>query len=80
MDICKGMLVYSKAGRDKGKLFMVLETENDFVYLSDGDIRRVAAPKKKKIKHINRTNTVVALDFDKISDSAVRKALSEYFS
>ena len=80
MDICKGMLVYSKAGRDKGKLFMVLKTENDFVYLSDGDIRRVAAPKKKKIKHINRTNTVVELDFDKISDSAVRKALSEYFS
>lgn len=80
MDICKGMLVYSKAGRDKGKLFLVLDTENDFVYLSDGDTRRIGSPKKKKIKHINKTNTVLNLDFDNISDSEVRHALVEYFS
>ena len=78
MDICKGMLVYSKAGRDKGRLFVVLRTENDFVYLSDGDTRLVGNPKKKKIKHINRTNTVLELDFENISDSDVRKALINY--
>ena len=78
MDICKGMLVYSKAGRDKGKLFLVLAVENDFVYLADGDTRRVTKPKKKKLKHINKTNCVLELDFDAISDSCVRKALSEY--
>ena len=80
MDICKGMLVYSKAGRDKGKLFVVLDTKDDFVYLSDGDTRRIAAPKKKKIKHINRTNTVLELDFENLSDSGVRKALKNHFS
>ena len=80
MDICKGMLVYSRAGRDKGKLFIVLDIKNDFVYLSDGKIRRVESPKKKKIKHINMTNTVLDLDFDKASDSDLRKALSEHFS
>lgn len=80
MDICKGMLVYSKAGRDKGKLFMVLDAENDFVYLTDGDTRRINNPKRKKIKHINRTNTVSELDFANISDSDVRKAVLGYFS
>lgn len=78
MDICKGMLVYSKAGRDKGRLYVVLDTKNDFVYLSDGDIRHVENPKKKKIKHINRTNTVLELDFENLSDSSVRKALYDY--
>ena len=78
MDICKGMLVYSKAGRDKGKLFVVLGIENDFVYLSDGDTRRVNNPKKKKIKHINRTNTVLELDFENISDIDVRRAILDY--
>lgn len=80
MDICRGMLVYSKAGRDKGKLFLVLATENDFVYLADGDTRRVKMPKKKKVKHINKTNHVLELDFDTVSDSCVRKVLSEYSS
>lgn len=80
MDICKGMLVYSRAGRDKGKLFIVLKTENDFVYLSDGETRCVANPKKKKIKHIMRTNTVLELDFDNISDSDVKKAVLDYLS
>jgi len=78
MDICRGMLVYSKAGRDKGKIFLVLDLEKDFVYLADGDARRVTKPKKKKIKHVNKTNRVLDLDFDKISDSCVRRALSEY--
>ena len=80
MDICKGMLVYSKAGRDKGTLYAVLDTENDFVYLVNGDVRRINRPKKKKIRHINKTNTVLDLDFDKISDSDLRKAVLEYFS
>ena len=78
MDISRGSLVYSRAGRDKGTLFLVIATENDFVYLTDGDTRRVSKPKKKKLKHINKTNTVLELDFENISDSMVRKALAEY--
>ena len=76
MDICMGSLVYSGAGHDKGKLFTVLKTEDDFVYLADGDSRRVSNPKKKKIKHIRCTNRVLELDFDNVSDSSVRKALA----
>lgn len=78
MDISRGSLVYSRAGRDKGTLFLVIAAENGFVYLTDGDTRRVSKPKKKKLKHINKTNTVLELDFENISDSMVRKALAEY--
>lgn len=77
MDIEKGSLVYSRAGRDKGTLFVVLATEGDWVYLADGDTRRAQKPKKKKLKHINKTNKVAELDFENISDSALRKALKK---
>ncbi|MDD6214893.1 MAG: KOW domain-containing RNA-binding protein [Firmicutes bacterium] len=76
MDIGRGSLVYSRAGRDKGGLFLVLAADEDNVYLADGVTRRVSKPKKKKRKHINKTNTVLELDFENISDSAVRKALA----
>ena len=78
MDISRGSLVYSKAGRDKGTLFLVLKAEGEFVYLTDGDTRRVSNPKKKKLKHINKTNTVLELEFENIRDCDVRKALAEY--
>lgn len=78
MEICKGSLVYSIAGRDKGNIFLVLYVEGDFVYLADGDMRRVAKPKKKKVKHVNKINRALELDFDNLSDSSLRKALSDY--
>ena len=31
------------------------QVENDYVYLVDGDIRKVENPKKKKVKHIELT-------------------------
>lgn len=77
MDIEKGSLVYSRAGRDKGTLFVVIATEGDWVFLADGDTRRADKPKKKKLKHINKTNKVAELDFENLSDSALRKALKK---
>ena len=74
-DICRGSLVYSRAGKDKGKLFLVLSMEGEYVYLLDGDTRKLINPKKKKLKHINKTNKVCELDFENLSDSQVRKAL-----
>ena len=78
MDIKRGSLVYSRAGRDKGTLFLVIDEKDGYVYLTDGDTRRISKPKKKKLRHINKTNTVLELDFENLSDSAVRKALAEF--
>ena len=77
MEIERGSLVYSIKGRDQGKLFLVLKRDGDFVYLADGDLRRCEHPKKKKLKHVNKTNTLLDLDFENISNSDIRKSLSK---
>ena len=48
-----GRVVRSKAGRDAGRIFVVLQTVDDrHVAIADGDLRKVAAPKKKKHMHL----------------------------
>lgn len=48
-----GRLVCSIAGRDKGKYYLVINIVNDtIVQVADGYVRKLAAPKKKNIKHL----------------------------
>jgi ribosomal protein L14E/L6E/L27E len=52
-----GRVAYSRAGRDKGRLFIVIGVvDEDFVLISDGDLRPVEKPKKKRIKHLKYTD------------------------
>ncbi|MDE5590398.1 MAG: KOW domain-containing RNA-binding protein [Acetatifactor sp.] len=51
-----GQFVTSKAGHDKGVLYIVVAEEGDFVYLSDGRLRKPDRPKKKRRKHIQPIN------------------------
>lgn len=54
-----GKVVNSKAGRDMHKKFIVVGIlNNEYVYISDGDLRKIEKPKKKKVKHLNFTDTV----------------------
>ncbi|NLX03102.1 MAG: RNA-binding protein [Syntrophomonadaceae bacterium] len=51
-----GKVVYSKNGRDKGAMFVVVGVVNErLVLLADGDIRKIENPKIKNIKHIQLT-------------------------
>lgn len=52
MDYCVGQKVRSIAGHDNGADYVVVRTEDNYVYVADGAIRRLENPKKKKIKHI----------------------------
>ncbi len=47
-----GMLARSKAGHDKGHVYVILKTDETYVYLVDGNIRTMDKPKKKKKKHV----------------------------
>ena len=47
-----GMLVRSKAGHDAGMVYVIIDTDDSYVYLVDGKIRTLAHPKKKKKKHV----------------------------
>ena len=51
MDIARSDIVKATAGRDAGKLFFVLGTEEDFLLLADGKTRKLESPKRKKRKH-----------------------------
>ena len=58
--ISLGSVVKSKQGRDKGKYFMVYSYDGcQYVNLVDGVYRKQQAPKRKKIKHIDLTGTIL---------------------
>ena len=84
MEIEKGHIVRSLAGRDAGRLFIVMETEENFVYLADGRLRKLDAKKKKKRKHaafVARLDTPLLHKIQtggKVLDSEIRKALAGY--
>ncbi|AGK99199.1 KOW domain-containing RNA-binding protein [Clostridium pasteurianum] len=56
---CLGTVVYSKAGRDVDRKFIIMDIiDKEYVYICDGDLRKVEKPKKKKIRHLMFTETV----------------------
>lgn len=84
MELDRSQFVVSLAGRDRGKLFFVVDIDPVFVYLADGKSRRVESPKKKKRKHVQ----FFSLGSDrlrekletigKVTNSEIRRALSPY--
>lgn len=56
-----GSVVRSRAGRDAGRLFLVIGIlDDEFVLLSDGDLRKVEKPKKKRKKHLSVTGRKIS--------------------
>lgn len=69
MDFRDGNIVLSKAGRDKGKYFIVLEVVNaDYVLIADGGMRKVDNPKLKKCKHLENTGKTSERVCQKLAD------------
>jgi len=53
--ILQGSIVISKAGRDEGRTFLVIESlDEEYVLISDGDTRKMEKPKKKKRRHLKQ--------------------------
>ena len=84
MEVDKSSLVVSKAGRDQGQLFYVIDADEQFVYLADGKSRRLEKPKRKKRKHIEqvpRTESRIAEKIrngEKVLNSELRKELASF--
>ncbi len=78
------MAVISKAGRDKGGLFLILRMEGEYAFVADGELRKVDRPKKKKLKHLQRVDYVSEFVENKlenglrVTNSEVRRALGQY--
>ena len=48
-----GGIVRSRAGRDRGRAFVILEIlDEQYVLLADGKLRTIERPKKKKRRHL----------------------------
>ena len=55
-----GSVVRSLAGRDQGRLFLVIsEVDADFVMVANGALRGMDRQKKKRRKHLKPTGTIV---------------------
>jgi large subunit ribosomal protein L14e len=83
-EISLGQVVRSKAGRDKDSCFLVWEILNDsFVYLVDGDLRKVENPKRKNIKHLQKTSRVlepIAAKLkagEKVTNAEIRRSIAD---
>ena len=70
-----GMLAKSKAGHDKGQIFLIVDCDEEYVFLADGRLRPICRPKKKKRRHVQ---LIKRLHVDITDDAAIRKLLREY--
>ena len=82
MDYEFGMLDWSRAGHDKDKLYVIIKTEGEYVYLSDGRLKPVERPKKKKWKHIQVRKTIpeelCSLTEETIKNEEIRKVIRRF--
>ena len=64
-----GSIVISKAGRDQGRLFLVVgEVDENFVMVANGALRKMDRQKKKRRRHLKPTGTVVQAVKERLAD------------
>lgn len=80
-----GEIVYSRAGRDANKYFVIVGIiDESYVLLSDGSYRRFEKAKKKKIKHLKFTGIAIETIKDKlinnirVTNAEIRRALASH--
>ena len=78
-----GRVVKARAGRDQGRLFLVVaRVDEQYVLIADGATRRMDKPKKKKGKHLEPTEEYISNLAEKLNtgirvfDSELRKSLN----
>lgn len=70
-----GSVVMSLTGKEKSKFYVVTDFDEHFCYLANGRDRKLAKPKKKNLRHVAETKTVLTLEqmsSDKVLCEAIR--------
>ena len=83
MNIKPGEFVIANAGKEKGKCFVVLSVENQFLYLCNGKNRKVSNPKKKQIKHVLKAGAydeeiIRSISGGNLADRQIRRSISAF--
>lgn len=71
MDFELGQLVKSLAGHDKGQIYVIVNKKEDYIYLADGKLKKLANLKKKNKKHVQRINLKSDIIMKKIINNSV---------
>ena len=72
-----GQIVFSKAGRDKGKVLSVISSDNSGVYVVDGKERPLERPKLKNPKHLVLTGYCLSEEENR-SNKALKASIKRY--
>lgn len=57
-----GRIVLSKAGRDKGRAYAILQVINEkYVLIADGKYHKLSFPKLKNIRHLQNTDKIISI-------------------
>ena len=76
MQIKPGMVVKSLSGHDQARFYLVVKTDEDFVYIADGKRRMLSKPKRKNPRHLQKTNRINPLK-ETDTDRKIRRALHD---
>lgn len=57
-----GVVVQSRAGRDKGTFLVVVGSEGKFAFVCDGGERPLERPKKKNLHHLAATGKTIPVN------------------
>ena len=77
MDLIEGRVVKAKAGRDKDQFFVIVGFSGKEVVICNGKRRTLLKPKKKNIKHLAFTSTVLTAE-ELSSDKKIKKVLNKF--
>ena len=75
MKLNVGSVVRAKAGRDCGGFFVVTVLGKDHCFIADGKSRKLASPKRKNIKHLSATGSMISIN--DITDKRLRTELRD---
>lgn len=80
-----GGICQSKQGRDKDRYYIIYSVEKDgIVLVTDGNFKRLTAPKKKNLKHLRllpekaESIAVKLISGEKVFDTEIYSALKNY--
>jgi len=84
VEVKLGDVVYSKAGRDANRHYIVMWINSPYIGICDGDLHKTDKIKKKKVKHVKSMEYNSSYIHNKLSagekvtSSEIRRALDEY--